>query len=89
MLPDRIEQLIAESQWEEAIKELRRHIVENPDDDNAMYEYGRLQWKLGDRARALASYRRAVAVNPDSPARHALEIADDIFAFYNKDLYNP
>ncbi len=89
MLPDKIEDLIAASQWNDAIRELDHHIEENPDDDNAMYARGRLQWKVGERARAMASYRQAIAVNPDSPARHALEMAGDVFDFYNKDLYNP
>lgn len=89
MLPTAIEDLIARSQWQEAIEGLEQYINEHPDDDNALYVKGRLQWKLGDKSRAMASYRQAVAINPDSPARVALEMADDVFNFFNKDLYNP
>ena len=33
-------------------------------------------------------YLEAVALNPGSPARQALDIANEILDFYNKDMYN-
>jgi hypothetical protein len=37
---------------------------------------------------AMDNYLEAVALNPESPARQALDIANEILAFYNKDMYN-
>ena len=37
---------------------------------------------------AINNYLEALNINPDSPAKQALEIANDILDFYNKDMYN-
>ena len=34
------------------------------------------------------NYHEAIALNPESPAGQALEIAQDILDFFNKDMYN-
>ena len=34
------------------------------------------------------NYLEALSINPDSPARQALDIANEILDFYNKDMYN-
>ena len=37
---------------------------------------------------AINNYLQAVHLNPESPAQQALEIANEILDFYNKDMYN-
>ena len=37
---------------------------------------------------AINNYLEAIHLNPESPAVQALEIANEILAFYNKDMYN-
>jgi hypothetical protein len=37
---------------------------------------------------AMNNYLEAVHRNPESPAQQALDMANEILAFYNKDMYN-
>jgi len=53
------------------------------------YTRGKLYWRLGDRAAAMTDFNSAVALDPTSPARIYLNMANDIMDFYNTDLYNP
>lgn len=55
----------------------------------AYFMRGRLHWKLGARARAMADYAHAADLDPDSGAVRALEMARDIEAFFNPDMLNP
>lgn len=89
MLPEKIMTLINDGNTAEAIKLLSRYVSEQVDDDFAYYVMGRLYWQQGNHAEAVNSYRRAIAINPDSKARHALEMATDVFDFFNPDLLNP
>ncbi len=58
-------------------------------DADADYLRGRLAWRRGDKAAAIAAYERAAAANPEGPAPIALEQARAIMSFYHRDLYNP
>ena len=54
-----------------------------------LYEQGnalRRQQRWGD---ALNAYSEAVALDPDSPARHAREMLVQIMEYRCKDYYNP
>lgn len=73
----------------EAIVELDKLIEANPDMENAFIERGMLHWGCGNRALAINDFHSAIALNPDSMARQALQNANDILDYYNKDLYNP
>lgn len=85
----KINAIICENCIEDAINALSHHIANHGDDDVALYERGKLYWRIGDRRRAIIDYNAAVAVNPDSPARRALEMSTDIMNFFNPDLLNP
>lgn len=85
----KINAFICENRIEDAINALNQHIAEHGDDDVALYERGKLYWRIGDRRSAITDYNAAVAVNPDSPARRALEMSTDIMNFFNPDLLNP
>lgn len=80
----RVEALIADGKLEEATAAL-------VDFDGATADYllGRIEWKRGNRAAAIAAYGRAAAVDPDGPGATALAQAREIMNFFNKDLYNP
>ncbi|MDE5635494.1 MAG: tetratricopeptide repeat protein, partial [Muribaculaceae bacterium] len=67
---------------------IRDHLAVDSEDE-VYYTAGRLCWQLGRQADAMGFYRRALAVNPDSPARYAMEMAKDVLDFYNPDLLNP
>ena len=73
----------------EAIPLLNSHIAAHPADDRALTLRGIKLWALGKRAEAIKDYNTAIALNPESDARQALAMANDILAFYNKDLLNP
>lgn len=57
-------------------------------DDTLFYLLGNAWRKKGDWKMAMDNYLEAVALNPESPAQQALDIANEILAFYNKDMYN-
>ncbi len=71
-----------------AIEYLDKYIQDNVSDE-AYYLRGRLRWKLGRRTDAMSDYSSAVAINPESEASAALDMARDIMDFFNHDLYNP
>lgn len=53
------------------------------------YQQGNHYRWQGDFQHALECYMEAIALDPDSPARQAKEMLDDILGFYCKDYYNP
>ena len=57
-------------------------------DDVLFYLLGTAWRKKGNWQMAMNNYLEAVHLNPESPAAQALDIANEILAFYNKDMYN-
>ena len=57
-------------------------------DDGLFYLLGNAWRKKGDWQMAMNNYLEALNLNPDSPARNALDMANEILDFYNKDMYN-
>ena len=86
---DAIESVLRECDADEAIRLLRAFISasETPS-DRAYYLLGNAFRKKGDWQGAINNYLEAMAINPDSPARNAYTIANEILDFYNKDMYN-
>lgn len=84
-----INRLLADGKADEAMEKLKVVLADDRDNDQAWYLMGKAQWRRGDRSGAMSSYSKAIAVNPDSPARVALDQAREIAAFFNPDLLNP
>lgn len=86
-----IEQKIQENCLDEAREMALRLIHDAPEgnDEKALFLLGKIEWKCGNKAAAIANYTAAVRLNPDSEARTALEQARQIMNFYHRDLYNP
>lgn len=84
-----IQQLIDEDRHDTAIDCLDEYIAANPGDDEAYLMRGRAYWRLQKYARAVSDFETAVFHNPQSDAGAALELARDVFNFYNPDLLNP
>ncbi len=57
-------------------------------DDTLFYLLGNAWRKKGNWQMAMNNYLEAIQLNPSSPAQQALDIANEILAFYNKDMYN-
>ena len=57
-------------------------------DDELFYLLGNAWRKKGNWQMAMNNYLEAIHLNPESPAQQALDIANEILAFYNKDMYN-
>ena len=57
-------------------------------DDVLFYLLGNAWRKKGNWQMAMNNYLEAVHLNPGSPAKQALDIANEILDFYNKDMYN-
>lgn len=72
-----------------AIKFLTEIIISNPQNEEAFIERGLLYWSCGERALAINDYHSAIALNPNSKAKLAIEATYNILDYYNKDLYNP
>ncbi|AVM53417.1 tetratricopeptide repeat protein [Bacteroides zoogleoformans] len=84
-----IKELINKGDAEQAIGLLDEMLqTDFPQKDEAYYLRGNAYRKLGNWQQALNDYRRAIDLNPQSPARHARQMAMDILNFYNKDMYN-
>ena len=81
--------LIKENKLTEALVELNAMIDREPDNAEALFERGRIYWRLGERSKAMSDYCRADALEPGGPASVALDQARQIEAFFNPDLLNP
>lgn len=74
---------------EQAIETLTSYLVSHPEDDEAYTERGLKYWSINKRKEAINDYLTALKINPESKAKMALEYANSILDYYNKDLYNP
>lgn len=74
---------------EDAIPLLDEFILKNPDNDEAYTIRGLKNWSLNRRKEAINDYLSAIKINPESRARMALQYANSILDYYNKDLLNP
>lgn len=55
----------------------------------ALYERGKLRTKSGLRGEALSDFNRSAYLDPDGPGAAAAKHLNEIFNFYNPDIYNP
>lgn len=84
-----IKELINQGDVAEAIRQLDEHLTSDSScRDEAYYLLGNAYRKQGNWQQALNNYRRAIDLNPESPAREAYRMAMDILNFFNKDMYN-
>ncbi len=79
---------IAAGRTDEALRKLDQALAEGGDDAVLLYLRGNVMRKLGRWSDAVNCYLAAEALDPASPAVEARAMLDDIFAFYNKDMYN-
>lgn len=84
-----IDALVAKGELDKAIESLSGLIAADEDNDELYFMRGKLKWRVGDRSGATSDYMKASSINPASPARRALEQAQDVADFFNPDLYNP
>ncbi len=73
----------------EQIDNLTSQIDSGNGDADCYYQRGRLYWKIGKHGAAMSDYEFAISLDPNSPAKEALRISNEIMDFYNTDLYNP
>ncbi|MDT3366848.1 MAG: tetratricopeptide repeat protein [Bacteroidota bacterium] len=85
----KIRELLDGNRADEAIAELEAWRDGGGEmNDTLWYLLGNAWRKKGNWQMAMNNYHQAIALNPESPARHALDIANEILDFYNKDMYN-
>lgn len=84
-----IQPLISENRLGEALELLNVYISGHPEDDEAYFERGKINWRLQNYPAAVTDYEKAVSLNPQSGAVFALQLARDVYDFYNPDLLNP
>ena len=85
----KIEELINENRLNDALLLLNNEITQSQNNDKLYFTRGKLHRRHGNKSQAITDYEHAVDINPDSPARIALDNARDVIAFFNPDLYNP
>lgn len=84
-----IGELIGSGHLNEALSALDEVIMADSADDTAFFMRGKLHWRIGNSKAAITDFETAIALNPKSKARHALEMARDITDYFNPDLLNP
>lgn len=89
MTIEELKEKISSVSNDEAIKVLDTYIEENPDNEEAYTLRGMKHWGCGHRSAAINDYLSAIRLNPESRARQALQVANEILDYRNKDLYNP
>ena len=88
-MKERIRNLLSTERADEAIAELDAfRNAGGSMDDELFYLLGNAWRKKGNWQMAMNNYLEAVHLNPESPAQQALDIANEILDFYNKDMYN-
>ncbi len=75
--------------YEEAVATITDYLNENPKSTDALTLRGMKHFGAGQRAKAINDYLAALEIDPDCNARLALQSANEILDFYNKDLFNP
>ena len=89
MMKERILALLDANAADEAIALLDAYRADGGAmDDGLFYLLGNAWRKKGNWQMAMNNYLEAIQLNPESPARQALDIANEILDFYNKDMYN-
>ncbi|MBQ2483612.1 MAG: tetratricopeptide repeat protein [Bacteroidales bacterium] len=89
MTAQQLEEILRDEGAQKAIAEAEWYISTGPADlDYAYYILGNAYRKMGDWQGAINNYLEATAINPDSPAKQAYDMANDILNFFNKDMYN-
>lgn len=83
-----VKQLLNAGDIDKAITLLNAAIKKEQTNDELYYYRGNAYRAKSEWQRAACDYMEAVAINPDSPAAEALSILDEIFNFFNKDLWN-
>ena len=88
-MKERIKALLEAHKADEAIRLLQDYQADGGAmDDELFYLLGNAWRKKGNWQMAMNNYLEAINLNPDSPAKQALDIANEILDFYNKDMYN-
>lgn len=88
-MEDKLKEKIDSMTTDEAIASLDRYLTEHPEDEEALTLRGMKHWGAGHRSLAINDYLAAIRINPDSKAKAALSVANEILDYRNKDLYNP
>jgi tetratricopeptide (TPR) repeat protein len=88
-MKQKLRDLLEASKADEAIAAAEQYRAEGGVmDDELFYLLGNAWRKKGNWQMAMNNYLEAIHLNPESPAQQALDIANEILAFYNKDMYN-
>lgn len=56
---------------------------------DALYRRGKRRWQLGLKSEALSDFNRSALLDPQGPGALAAGHLNDIFNFFNPDIYNP
>lgn len=83
-----IKEMLAQGRTSEVVELLEKYVAINVQDDEAYFLLGNAYRKMENWQMAMNSYRQAMEINPESPARLAYDMVVQILDFYNKDMFN-
>lgn len=92
MTYDELKESVRGLSGQEAVEALTHYIEskgQSPNLDEALTLRGMKYWAMNKRSLAINDYLAAIRLNPASRALQALNAANSILDYYNKDLYNP
>ncbi len=84
-----INALLHKNSIDEALRLAEENVAANPSDAMALYIRGKVRWRKGLKGEAMSDYTAASLLDPDGPAKVALEQAQEVIHYYNPDLMNP
>lgn len=70
-------------------KELAAEALRVSQNATLFYLYGLACARMGEYSQAMTAFMQSERLDPQSPAVHAKEMLEDIYAFRNTDMINP
>lgn len=89
MNTEELKESIKNLDYADAVKALDTYIAAHPEDEEALTLRGMRHWGANRRSLAINDYLAAIRINPESRAKEALKVANEILDYRNTDLYNP
>lgn len=87
MNKESLELLLANNDWNLFFDEINRLLIVEKQNDELYLLRGKAYYKLGNWQKAIEDFMKAQDINSQSPAKHMLQLAQNILAYRNEDIY--
>lgn len=82
-----LEILLANNDWNLFFDEINRTLDAEKQNDELYLLRGKAYYKLGNWQQAIENFMKAQDINPQSPAKHMLQLTKSILEYHNVDIY--